>query len=99
MTGSDPDLWLVVQDDIQQRTVDLDPTVVVYEAKLPKLVHEEADARPCRPDHLSQRLLAYLRDYRLGFAFLAEVGQHQEQPGEALLTRIEQLIDEVRFDP
>ena len=34
-----------------------------------------------------------------GLLFLAEVGQKQEQPGKPFFTRIEQLIDEVRFSP
>ena len=33
-----------------------------------------------------------------GFAFLAEIRQQQEQPRQALLARIEQLIDQIRFD-
>jgi hypothetical protein len=39
-------LRLVVQNDIQQRAVDLEATVVVDEAQLAKFVHEEAHARP-----------------------------------------------------
>ena len=35
-------VYLIVQGDAQKRTVDLQPTVVVDEAKLPELVHEEA---------------------------------------------------------
>jgi hypothetical protein len=33
------------------------------------------------------------------FVFLAKVRQQQEQTGKTFLTRIEQLIDEVCFDP
>jgi len=32
------------------------------------------------------------------FVFLAKVRQQQEQTGKTFLTRIEQLIDEIRFD-
>jgi hypothetical protein len=42
---------LVVQDDIQQRTVDLQLAVVLDEAQLPESVHEKADSRTSRADH------------------------------------------------
>jgi hypothetical protein len=34
---------LVVQDDIEQRAVDLQPTIVVNKSQFPEAVHEEAD--------------------------------------------------------
>ena len=45
--------------DIQQRTVDTQimSNVVVDEAELPESVHEEADPRTGRTNHLSQSLL------------------------------------------
>ena len=55
-------------------------------------------AGPGRSDHLRNRLLADFREDRLRFLFLAKVRQLQEQPGKSFLTRIEQLIDEVRLD-
>jgi hypothetical protein len=73
--------------------------VVVDETQLAEFVDEEAHARPRGPDHLGERFLADLRDDRLGFAFLAEIRQQQEQPREAFLARIEQLIDQIRFNP
>src|SRR5208283_4380265 len=73
------DMRLLMQDEIQQRTVDLDAAVVVNEAKFSKLVHEKAHARPGRSDHLRKRLLADFRDHRLRFVFLAKVRQQQEQ--------------------
>ena len=42
---------LVVQDDIQQRTVDLQLAVVLDEAQFPESVHEKADSRTSRADH------------------------------------------------
>ena len=87
-----------MQDEIQQRTVDLDAAVVVNEAEFSKLVHEKAHARPGRSDHLRKRLLADFRDHRLRFVFLTKVRQQQKQAGKTFLARIEQLIDEVCFD-
>src|SRR5271157_5293771 len=48
---------LVVQDNAQQAAVDGEPTVVVDEAEVLKLVHEMTDARPGGADHLRQTLL------------------------------------------
>jgi hypothetical protein len=45
------DLRLVVQNDVQQRTVDFDAAIVVDEAQLSKFVHEETHARAGRSDH------------------------------------------------
>ena len=55
------DLGLVVQNGVQQRTVDLDLSVVVDLAELAKFVHEETDARSGRSDHLGQCFLADVR--------------------------------------
>ena len=48
------DLGLIVQDRIQQRTMDFNLHIVVDEAKLAEFVHEEADAGPGRADHFGQ---------------------------------------------
>src|ERR1700726_3836247 len=78
--------------------MDFDAAVVLDEAQLSKFVHEETYARPRRSDHLRKRLLADFRDHWLGCPFLAEVRQQQEHSSKAFLTRIEQLIDEIRFN-
>src|ERR1700730_9394880 len=89
---------LVVQNDIQQGTVDFDAAVVVNKTQFSEFVHEKTHAGPGRSDHLRKRLLADFREDRLRFLFLAKVRQQQEQPGKTFLTRIEQLIDEVCLD-
>jgi len=61
-------------------------TVVVNEAQLPELIHEETDARTCCPDHLGERFLTDFRDHRLGLILFAEVGQQQQHSREPLLT-------------
>ena len=48
---------------------------VVNKAQLPKFVHETTDARSRRTDHLRERLLADFCSDRLGFTFLAKIGQ------------------------
>src|SRR4051812_17067938 len=67
----------VVEHDIKQRTVDLQSpfraTGVMNEAQLPESIHEEADTRTSRSNHLGQRFLADLRDHSFWNAFLAKV--------------------------
>jgi hypothetical protein len=43
--------------------------------------------------------LAQFGDDRLGSAFLAEIGQEKKRPRQTFLTRIEELIDQILFDP
>ena len=69
------------------------------EAQFSEPVHEEADPRPGRADHFRQHLLTDLGDYRLGFAFLAKMGEQQKDPGQPLLARIEKLINQIFFVP
>jgi hypothetical protein len=78
--------------------MDLDPAVVLNETQFSKFVHEKTHAGSRRSNHLRKSLLADFRNHRLRFSFLAKVRQQQEQPGKTLFTRVEQLIDQVRFD-
>jgi len=49
-----------VQNRVQQRAMDCNAAVVIYEAQLAELIHEKADARARRADHLRKPLLADL---------------------------------------
>ena len=68
-----------MQNDVEQRAVDLQRAFgaagVVNEAQLPESVHEEADSRTSRPDHLGQRFLADLGNDGFGNAFLAKMSE------------------------
>jgi hypothetical protein len=55
---SQPGVVLVVQNKCQQRLIDLDPTVVIFdEAQFFEFVHEEIHARACTADYFRQSLL------------------------------------------
>jgi hypothetical protein len=41
-----------MQEDVEERTVNVKATVVLEEPQLPELVHESADPRPGGADHL-----------------------------------------------
>ncbi len=69
-----PDLRLVMQHRVKQRTMDLYLSVVADEASFPKPVHEKADARSGGADHIGQYFLT--ERHRDGLrAFFAEIRQ------------------------
>jgi hypothetical protein len=53
---------------------------IVNEAQLSEPIHEKTDARPGCAYHLGEGLLTDLRDYSLGYAFLAEVSKQEQKP-------------------
>jgi hypothetical protein len=95
--GSFLDLWLVVQNDIQQGTMDLDSAIVFDEPQSSKFVHKKTYAGSGCSNHLRKRLLTDLGDYPLRVAVLAEVRQQKEYPGKSFLAGIEQLVDQARL--
>jgi hypothetical protein len=50
---------LLVQDNTQEGTVDVDLPVVFDEAQSPEFVHEKIHPRACGTNHLRQYLLRY----------------------------------------
>src|SRR5260370_27524880 len=91
-------LRLIAQHGVQKRRVNLDFSVVVDESLFPELVHEEADAGSGGADHFGQRFLTKRDRNRLS-AFPAEIGEQQKQACQASFAGIEQLVDQVVFDP
>ena len=79
--------------------MDVQAAVIFDEAELPKLVHEETHPGPRRPDHFGQGFLTDPGHHGLMLPVFAEAGQQQQNAREALLAGIEQLIDQVLFDP
>ena len=92
-------LGLVPQDSVQQRTVNLDLAVVVDVPLFPEFVHEKTDPGTRGADHFRQRLLAEGDRDRLFAMLLAEIRQQQKQAREASFAGIEELVDQVVFDP
>ena len=70
-------MGLVVQNDAEQRTVNLQSafraTRVINKPQLSEAVHEKADPRTNGSDHFSQTLLTDFWDDNLRHAFLAKV--------------------------
>jgi hypothetical protein len=88
---------LVVENDVQERAVDLQSTVVVNEPHLSESVHEKTDPRSGCSYHLCKGLLADLGNYGLGRTFLAEMSKQEQDPSESFFAGIKELIDQVLF--
>jgi hypothetical protein len=65
----------VVEHDVEQRTVNFQPTVIVNKPQLSEPIHKEVNPRPGRADHFRQSLLANFRDYTLRSSFLSKMSQ------------------------
>ena len=75
--------------------VDLQFSSVFDIAELPEPVHEEADTRACRTDHLGERFLTDLDGDRLALRLVAGLPQQEKDAGQTLFAGIEQMVDEV----
>ena len=73
--------------------------VVIDESQLAEAVHEEVHTRAGGADHLREHFLTDFRDHGLRLAVLAEMREQQENPCQALLAGVKELIDDVRLDP
>src|SRR5271157_858 len=72
--------------------------IVIDKAQLPELVHKMTDPRPGGAYHLGQVFLIDSGKCRSVSTFRAKTRKQQENPGQALLTEIEESIHEIFFD-
>src|ERR1700730_8945216 len=87
---------LLVEHDVAYRPVNFQTSaVVINETELSEPIHKEVHSGSRGADHFCQGLLAYLGNYVLRSPFFAKAGQQQKSPGQPLLGRVEQLIDQV----
>ena len=88
-----------MKDDADQRAVHLHAAAAAFdEAKFPKAIEEEADARAGCANHFGERLLAHLGDdwYRRGL--LAKVGEQQKKSSEPFFAGVEEVVHKVGFN-
>jgi hypothetical protein len=64
-----------------------------------KLIHEKTYSGASRAYHSRQRLLADLRDYRLGLRLLAVISQQQEHARQPLFAGVEELVHQILLNP
>ena len=89
-----------MQDHAEEATVNRQPAItsIFDKTKRPELVHEMTDPRSRGADHLCQVFLIDFRMHDFGPALLAKISQQQENPSQALLTGVEELVDEIPFE-
>ena len=71
---------LVVQNDIEQRLMNLDGAVVFNKSEIAETIHEKANPRPSSADHLRQRFLRDFRNQCFGLPGFSEVRHQEEDP-------------------
>jgi hypothetical protein len=74
-----------VQDDAQQGSVNGKVSIIVDEAQSPKFIQEKTDAGSCRANHVGERFLIDIRQYRPRLTFPAEIREKQKQAREPFL--------------
>ena len=84
-----------MEHDVEQRTVNFQTAVIVNQTELSESIHKEVHSRSGCADHFRQGFLAYFRNYVLRSSFFAKVGQQQKRPRQPLLSRVEELINQV----
>ncbi len=89
---------LLVQDNREQRLVNFDFPVVFDKAHLPELVHEQIHPSAGCADHFRQHFLRDFLNYCLGLVFSSIASEQQQSAGQSLLSRVEELIDQVGLD-
>src|SRR5208337_1149257 len=62
-----------LQKNVEEGVVNPNLAVIFDEAQFPEAIHKKTHSGPGCANHLSQCLLAYLSNHRLGFAFLAKL--------------------------
>ena len=89
-----------MQDQAQEATINRQPAAaaVFDKTKIPEFIHEITDPRSGGTDHLSQVFLTDPGMHSFDFTFLAKMSQQQENPGQAFLAVVKQLIDEIPFE-
>ena len=88
----------VVKDDVKQRGMNLHLSIVFDEAEPPEFVQKKANPGSGCPNHIRQGRLRDIGNYGLWLSFLTKISQQQENPRQAFLTGIEELIDEIFLD-
>ena len=90
---------LLMQDRVQQRSMNLYLAVVADKTQLPEFIHERTNPGSRRANHLCQGPLIEICIDRLRATLLAEVGEKEKKTRQSLLSGIEQLIYQILLNP
>src|ERR1700686_3506785 len=87
---------LLVQDNIQERRVDVETAIVVFnEAEFPEFIHEKIDPGTRCPDHPRQHLLRYFGKHFFRVVSLAVPSEQKKSARQSFLARVKELIDQI----
>ena len=89
---------LVVQNDIEQRLMNLDGAVVFNKSEIAETIHEKTNSRPSSADHFRERFLGDFWNQCFRLTRLAEFRHQQQNSCQTLFTGIEELIDKVSLN-
>lgn len=87
----------IVQNNSQQGLIDFDSAAVFDKAEPSKFIHEKIHARTCRTNHFRKRLLGNVWEHAVWMLLFPIAGEQEQRARQALLARIEELIDQIFF--
>jgi hypothetical protein len=86
---------ILVEHDVEQRTANLQPIVVVDKAQLSKPIHKEVNSRSSRTDPFPPKFLGLPSELPFPISLPFQSGQAAKEPGQPLLRRVQELINQV----
>src|SRR5579863_6550015 len=89
---------LIVKDNVQQRVVNLQFTVVIDESQSAEFLHEKADSCNGSANRLREDRKTDLRNGAPRSALLSEVGHQEKRARQPLLIGVQDLVDHVLLD-
>ena len=69
---------IVMEDDVQQGTMDDEVTVIINETQLAELVHEHTNARSGGADHIGEGFLAHFGNDGFSLSLFSKIGHEEE---------------------
>src|SRR6202521_4617454 len=86
---------LLVQDNTQEGSVDMEPAIVSNEAQFLEFIHEKIDPGARCPDHPRQHLLRYFGKHLFRVGLLAVPSEQQKSARQSFLARVKELINQI----
>src|SRR6202051_422034 len=89
---------LLMQDNTQEGSVDVEPAIVLNESQFLEFIHEKIDSGARCPNHLRQHLLRYFGNHFVRLVLLAILSEQQKRAGQTFLAGVKELIDQILLD-
>src|SRR6202140_5108323 len=89
---------LLMQDNTQQGSVDVNTTIVLNEAQFLEFFHEKIDPGARGPDHFCQSLLRHFGKPLFRLALLAILSEQQKSASQPLFAGVKKLVDQILLD-